>query len=115
MTRRSPRSAGPEARRQRTGAGVMPEVGTTGAAAGPAGAGWESAGAPPGGADTLRDALRGHRAGPELLAVLDDLADRPLPAGWRRWGEEGWDRYLDEVLAEARVRRAAARRRPDAV
>jgi hypothetical protein len=57
---------------------------------------------------TLRDALRDHRAGPELLAVLDDLADRPLPAGWRRWDEERWDVYLDAVLAEARARHARA-------
>jgi hypothetical protein len=60
-------------------------------------------------AATLRDALRDHRAGPELLAVLDDLADRLLPAGWRRWDEERWDAYLDAVLAEARARRAHAR------
>ena len=68
------------------------------------------AAAAPGPPVTLRDALRGHRAGPELLAVLDDLADRPLPPGWRRWDEARWDAYLDAVLAEARVRRARARR-----
>jgi hypothetical protein len=59
------------------------------------------------GTGTLRVALCGHPAGPELLAALRALADRPLPAGWTQWSATRWDRYLDAVLAEARAERAS--------
>jgi hypothetical protein len=55
---------------------------------------------------TLRDALRDHPAGPELLAVLENLADRPLPTGWPRWGTARREAYLDAVAAEAWTQRA---------
>jgi hypothetical protein len=83
----------------------MREQGKAGTSAGTAG------GAPAdraGDTGTLRDAFRRHPAGPELLAVLNALADRPLPAGWQRWDAARWDEYLDAVLAESRAQRAGA-------
>ena len=50
---------------------------------------------------TLREALRGHPAGPEVAAALGPLADRPPPAGWPRWAPAARERYLDAVLDEA--------------
>jgi hypothetical protein len=50
---------------------------------------------------TLREALRGHPAGPEVTAALGALADRPPPAGWDRWAPAARERYLDGVLDEA--------------
>jgi hypothetical protein len=52
---------------------------------------------------TLRDALRGHPAGPEVAAALGPLADRAPPAGWDRWAPAERERYLDAVLDEART------------
>jgi hypothetical protein len=52
---------------------------------------------------SLRDALRGHPAGPEVLAALGALADRPAPAGWGGWTATERERYLDAVLDEARA------------
>jgi hypothetical protein len=70
------------------------------------GTGATAARAAPGqGVATLRDALRSHPAGPELLAVAGALADRPLPDGWTQWDARRWDAYLDEVLVEARTQR----------
>jgi hypothetical protein len=51
---------------------------------------------------TLRDALRGHPAGPEVAAALGPLADRPAPAGWARWAPAERERYLDAALDAAR-------------
>jgi hypothetical protein len=53
------------------------------------------------GRHTLREALRTHPAGPEVLAVLGPLADRPLPASWGRWNAARRERYLDAALEEA--------------
>jgi hypothetical protein len=55
------------------------------------------------GGRTLREALRGHPAGPEVAAALGTLADRPPPAGWDRWPAAEQERYLDAVLDEARA------------
>jgi hypothetical protein len=52
---------------------------------------------------TLRDALRGHPAGPEVAAALGPLADRPAPVGWDRWAPAERERYLDAALDEARA------------
>ena len=52
---------------------------------------------------TLREALRGHPAGPEVAAALGALADRPPPPGWTRWAPAARERYLDAVLNEARA------------
>jgi hypothetical protein len=57
----------------------------------------------PGGGRPLRDALRGHPAGPEVAAALGALAGRPAPAGWGRWTAAERERYLDAVLDEARA------------
>jgi hypothetical protein len=54
-------------------------------------------------AAALRDALREHPAGPEVVAALGALADRPAPAGWNRWSPDEQERYLDAVLDEARA------------
>jgi hypothetical protein len=54
---------------------------------------------------TLRDALRAHPAGPEVVAALGSLADRPPPAGWDRWAPAERERYLDAALDEARAGR----------
>jgi hypothetical protein len=56
-----------------------------------------------GGGRTLRDALRGHPAGPEVAAALGPLADRARPAGWGRWTPAQRERYLDAALDEARA------------
>ena len=61
-----------------------------------------------GGGRTLRDALRGHPAGPEVVAALGPLADRPPPAGWDRWGPVERERYLDAALDEARAAACSA-------
>ena len=50
---------------------------------------------------TLREALLGHPAGPEMLAVLGALADGPLPASWERWKPARRERYLDAALEAA--------------
>jgi len=50
---------------------------------------------------SLRAALLGHPAGPEVLAVLRPLADRPLPAFWSRWSAARRERYLDAALEAA--------------
>ena len=63
----------------------------------------EGAGRGRGGRPTLRDVLRGHPAGPEVVAALGPLADRPPPAGWDRWAPAERERYLDEALDEARA------------
>ena len=55
------------------------------------------------GAATLRDVLREHPAGPEVVAALGALADRPAPAGWGRWSPSEQERFLDDVLDEARA------------
>jgi hypothetical protein len=55
---------------------------------------------------TLRDALRFHPAGPEVLAALGALADRPLPDGWTRWSAAGLEAYVDAALDEAKARQA---------
>jgi hypothetical protein len=52
---------------------------------------------------TLRDALQGHPAGPEVAAALGPLADRPAPAGWDRWTPAAREGYLDRALDEARA------------
>jgi len=52
---------------------------------------------------TLRDALRGHPAGPEVVSALGPLADRPPPAGWARWAPAERERFLDADLDEARA------------
>jgi hypothetical protein len=52
---------------------------------------------------TLREALRGHPAGPEVAAALGALADRPPPAGWARWAPAERERYLDAALDAARA------------
>lgn len=52
---------------------------------------------------TLREALREHPAGPEVVAALKALADRPPPAGWDRWPPAARERYLDAVLDEAKA------------
>jgi hypothetical protein len=54
---------------------------------------------------TLRDALQGHPAGPEVAAALGPLADRPPPAEWDRWAPAERERYLDTALNEARAGR----------
>ena len=56
-----------------------------------------------GGGRTLRDALQGHAAGPEVAAALGPLADRAPPAGWGRWTPAQQERYLDAALDEARA------------
>ena len=58
-------------------------------------------------APTLRSALRKHPAGPEVLAALGPLADRPLPDGWTRWAPRRREGYLDTVLDEARDHRVS--------
>jgi hypothetical protein len=62
-----------------------------------------------GGERTLRDALRGHPAGPEVVAALGPLADLPPPAAWDRWPPTERERYLDAALDEARAAAASAR------
>jgi hypothetical protein len=52
---------------------------------------------------TLREALREHPAGPELVAALGALADRLAPRGWDRWPPAARERYLDAALDEARA------------
>jgi hypothetical protein len=55
-----------------------------------------------GGERTLRDALRGHPAGPEVVAALGPPAERPPPVGWDRWAPAARERYLDAALDQAR-------------
>jgi hypothetical protein len=59
-------------------------------------------------ARSLRDALRTHPAGPELLAALGPVADRPLPAEAARWSPTRWEAFIDASLNEARARCDAA-------
>jgi hypothetical protein len=61
------------------------------------------------GAATLRQVLREHPAGPEVVAALGAVADRTAPAGWSQWAPEEQERYLDAVLDEVR---AGGRRAP---
>jgi hypothetical protein len=51
----------------------------------------------------LRDVLREHPAGPEVVAALGALADRTAPAGWSGWSPDERERFLDAVLDEARA------------
>ena len=66
-------------------------------------AGYERALRGPGGQRTLRDALRNHPAGPEVVAALGPLADRPPPVEWDGWAPAERERYLDAALDEARA------------
>ena len=66
---------------------------------------------------SLRDALRTNPAGPEVLAALGPVADRPLPVAAAQWSPTRWEAFIDASLDDARARSYAAwraRQRPPA-